>query len=112
MFKKTFSSLSVLSLFSLGIVTPINAADLPAVWLKVTADGIPGSAPSTNSIKAKGNNTIISKNKCKENKGKTIGAIAGGIFGASKGKSNKSKITGAATGAIVGAAAGSAIDGC
>ena len=112
MFKKTFSSLSVLSLFSLGIVTHINAADLPAVWLKVTADGVPGSAPSLNRIKAKGKNLIISKNKCKKNTGKTIGAIAGGIFGASKGKSNKSKIAGAASGAIIGAAAGSAIDGC
>ena len=100
MFKKTFSSLSVLSLFSLGIVTPINAADLPAVWLKVTADGVPGSAPSLNRIKAKGKNPIISKNKCKKNTGKTFGAIAGGIFGASKGKSNKSKIAGAASGAL------------
>ena len=54
MFKKTFSSLSVLSLFSLGIITHINAADLPALWLKVTADGVPGSAPSLNRIKAKG----------------------------------------------------------
>ena len=112
MFKKTFSSLSVLSLFSLGIVTHINAADLPAVWLKVTADGVPGSAPSLNRIKAKGKNPIISKNKCKKNTGKTIGAIAGGIFGASKGNSKKSKIAGAASGAIIGAAAGSAIDGC
>ena len=112
MLKKTFSSLSVLSLFSLGIVTPINAADLPAVWLKVTADGVPGSAPSLNRIKAKGKNPIISKNKCKKNTGKTIGAIAGGIFGASKGKSNKSKIAGAASGAIIGTAAGSVIDGC
>ena len=54
MFKKIFSSISVLSIFSLGIVTHINAADLPAVWLKVTADGVPGSAPSLNKIKAKG----------------------------------------------------------
>ena len=48
MLKKTFSSLSVLSLFSLGIVTHINASDLPAIWLKVTADGVPGSAPKQN----------------------------------------------------------------
>ena len=92
MFKKTFSSLSVFSLFSLGIVTPINAADLPAVWLKVTADGVPGSAPSLNRIKAKGKNPIISKNKCKRNRGKTIVAIAGRIFVASKEKVIKVKL--------------------
>ena len=112
MLKKSFSSLSVLGLFSLGILTPLNSSELPAVWLKVTAEGIPGSAPSLNRINAKGKNSMISKNKCKDNKGKTFGAIAGGLFGAAQGKSKKDKITGAAAGAIMGAAAGSAIDGC
>ena len=112
MFKKTFSTLSLLSLFSLGIVSNINAADLPAVWLKVTADGVPGSAPNLNRINVKGKNPVISKNKCKKNTGKALGAIAGGIFGASKGKSNKSKIIGGAAGAIIGAGVGGEIDGC
>ena len=96
---------------SFGNITIANAADQPAIWLKVTADGVPGSAPLLNKINAKGKNVKISKNKC-NNTGKTLGAIAGGLFGASKGKSNKSKIAGAAAGAVVGAAAGSAIDGC
>ena len=111
MFKKTISTLSFLSFLSFGSVTAANAADQPAIWLKVTADGVPGSAPLLKKINAKGKSVKISKNKC-NNKGKTIGAIAGGLFGASRGGSGKSKITGAAAGALVGAAAGSAIDGC
>lgn len=97
---------------TLGTLTPINAIEKPATWLTVTADGVPGSAPSLNKIKAKGKDTKISKNKCKKNTGKTFGAIAGGLFGASRGKSTGSKIAGAAAGAAVGAAAGTAIDGC
>ena len=45
MFKKTISTLSFLSFLSFGSVTAANAADQPAIWLKVTADGVPGSAP-------------------------------------------------------------------
>ena len=111
MFKKTISTLSFLSFLSFGSLTAANAADQPAIWLKATADGVPGSAPLLNKIKAKGKNVKISKNKCNDT-GKTFGAIAGGLFGASRGKSNKSKIAGAAAGAVIGAAAGSAIDGC
>ena len=116
MLKKTFSSLHFLSFITLGVLTPINAAEQPAIWLKVTASGVPGSAPSTNKRisttgKTKGNK-LISNKKCNKNTGKTIGALAGGLFGASGRKSNKSKIVGAASGAIIGAAAGSAIDGC
>ena len=101
---------------TLGILIPTNAAEQPATWLKVTASGVPGSAPSSNRrISTKGKtkgNKLISNKKCDQNKGKTFGALAGGLFGASRGKSTKSKITGAAAGAIIGAAAGSAIDGC
>ena len=110
--KKIISTLSVLSFLTLGSLTPINAIEKPATWLTVTANGVPGSAPSPNTIKAKGKDTKISKNKCKKNTGKTFGAIAGGLFGASRGKSAGSKIAGAAAGAGVGAAAGAAIDGC
>ena len=37
-----FSAISFLNLISLP---SIYAADKPAVWLKVTASGVPGSAP-------------------------------------------------------------------
>ena len=55
---------------------------------------------------------MISNKKCDQNKGKTFGALAGGLFGSSRFKSNKSKIAGAASGAIIGSGAGSSIDGC
>ena len=110
--KKFISTLSILSFLILGCLTPIKAIEKPATWLKVTADGVPGAAPSPNTIKAKGKDTKISKNKCQKNTGKTFGAIAGGLFGASRGNSTGSKIAGAAAGAAVGAAAGTAIDGC
>ena len=111
MFKKLITSLSVLTFLSFGNIGPLSAAEAPAIWLKVTADGVAGSSPNLNKINAKGKDVKISK-KCKNNKGKTFGAIAGGLFGASRGKSTGSKIAGAAAGAAVGAAAGSAIDGC
>ena len=120
MLKKTFSALFFLSFTSLGILTPINASDQPAIWLKVTASGVPGSAPSLNrrisntgntKTKTKGNK-LISNTKCPQNTGKTIGALAGGLFGSSRFKSNRGKIAGAASGAIIGAGAGSTIDGC
>ena len=110
--KKIITTLSVLSLMTIGSITPINAIEKPATWLKVTADGVPGAVPNLNKINAKGKDTKISKNKCKKNTGKTFGAIAGGLFGASRGNSTGSKIAGAAAGAAVGAAAGTAIDGC
>ena len=116
MLKKTFSSLYFLSFISLGILSPINAAEQPAIWLKVTASGVPGSAPSlkrrittTSNTKS---NKLISNKECNKNTGKTIGALAGGIFGSSRFKSKKAKITGAAAGAIIGAGGGSSIDGC
>lgn len=112
MFRKTISAISVLSFLSLGSVGVINAADQPAVWLQVTADGVPGTAPSPNTIKAKGQQNLISKNKCKNNKGKGLGAIAGGILGSSRGGNLKDKILGGAAGAGIGAAAGAAMDGC
>ena len=120
MLKKTFSSLYFLSFICLGVLTPINAADQPVIWLKVTASGVPGSAPSLNrrisntgntKTKTKGNK-LISNKECDQNTGKKLGAIAGGLFGSSRFKSNKGKIAGAATGAIIGAASGSTIDGC
>ena len=116
MLRKTFSSLYFLSFISLGVLTPTNAADQPAIWLKVTASGVPGSAPSfnrriSNTSKTKGNK-LISNKKCDQNTGKTLGALAGGLFGSSRFKSNKGKIAGAATGAIIGAGSGSTIDGC
>ena len=120
MLKKTFSSLFFLSFASLTIINPIKSAEQPAIWLKVTASGVPGSAPSLNrristtgntKIKTKGNK-LISNKKCGQNTGKTFGALAGGIFGSSRFKSNKGKIAGAASGAIIGAGAGSTIDGC
>ena len=41
-----FSAISFLNLLSLTSVHAAdNAADKPAVWLKVTAEGVPGSAP-------------------------------------------------------------------
>ena len=111
MIKKTIYSLSILCFFSFGTFTGVKAADEPAIWLAVTADGVSGSAPSPNSIKAKGKETKISKKKCKNN-GRAIGAIAGGLFGASRGKNTRSAAAGAVTGAVVGAAAGSALDDC
>ena len=49
MFKRTiiyiFSAISFLNLLNFP---PIHAADKPAVWLKVTASGVPGSAPRQN----------------------------------------------------------------
>ena len=112
MFKIAITSLSVLSFLSFGSIGSLKAADAPATWLKVTANGVAGSSPSLNKINAKGKDVKISKKKCKSNSGKTIGALAGGLFGASRGKNTKQKITGAAAGAIVGAAAGSALDDC
>ncbi len=135
MLKKTFSSLYFFSFISLGILTPINALEQPAIWLKVTASGVPGSAPSFNrrisntgntNPKTKGNklstkgntknkingNKLISNKECDQNTGKTLGALAGGLFGSSRFKSNRGKIAGAASGAIIGAGAGSTIDGC
>ena len=111
MIKKTISALSILCFFSFGTFTGVKAADEPAIWLTVTADGVPGSAPSPNTIKAKGKETKISKKKCKNN-GRAIGAIAGGLFGASRGKNPRSAAAGAVVGAGVGAAAGSALDDC
>tara|TARA_Y100001978_G_C23609799_1_gene392966 strand:+ start:487 stop:825 length:339 start_codon:yes stop_codon:yes gene_type:complete len=112
MFKRVITSLSVLSFISFGNFVAVNAADEPAIWLKVTADGVAGSSPNLNKINARGKDVKISKKKCKKNNAKTFGAIAGGIFGATRGRNTRSQIAGAATGAIVGAAAGSAIDGC
>ena len=116
MLKKTFSSLYFLSFISLGISSPINAAEQPAIWLKVTANGLPGSAPGLNRrINTTGNikgNNLISNKECDQNTGKTIVNIAGGLFKSSRFKSNKGKIAGAAAGAIIGANAGSTIDGC
>ena len=112
MFKRLITSLSVLSILSFGNVGTVKAADAPAIWLKVTADGVAGSAPSLNKINAKGKEVKISKKKCKGNSGKALGAIAGGLFGASRGKSTGSKIKGAAAGAVVGAGMGSALDEC
>ena len=41
-----FSAVSFLNLFNLTSVHAAEkAADKPAVWLKVTANGVPGSAP-------------------------------------------------------------------
>ena len=112
MFKIAITSLSVLSFLSFGNIGSLKAADAPATWLRVTANGVAGSSPSLNNINAKGKDVKISKKKCKSNSGKTIGALAGGLFGASKGKNTKQKIAGGAAGAIVGAAAGSALDDC
>ena len=120
MLKKTFSSLYFFSFISLGILTPINALEQPAIWLKVTASGVPGSAPNLNRrISTTGNtinktkgNKLISNKECDQNTGKTLGALAGGLFGSSRFKSNRGKIAGAASGAIIGAGAGSTIDGC
>ena len=112
MFKKIVSTISIFSFLSFGTFSAAQAADAPASWLPVTADGVRGSAPSPNTIKAKGKDTKISKNKCKKNTGKALGAIAGGFFGAQRGKTTKSKAVGAVVGATAGAAAGKAIDGC
>ncbi len=116
MLKKTFSSLYFFGFTSLGILSPINATEQPAIWLKVTANGLPGSAPSLNRIinttsNTKGNN-LISNKECDQNKGKTIVNLAGGLFKSSRFKSNKGKIAGAASDAIIGANAGRTIDGC
>ena len=112
MFKKVVTSLSVLSFLSFGNIGTVKAADAPAIWLKVTADGVAGSSPSLNKINAKGKDVKISRKECKSNTGKAIGAIAGGLFGASRGKNAKSAAAGAVVGAGVGAAAGSAFDDC
>ena len=111
MFKKIFSALSIFTLLSFGGIESIEAKESPAKWLAVTADGVPGSAPSPNTIKATGKGRKISKKKCKNN-GRAIGAIAGGLFGASRGKNGKSAAAGAVVGAGVGATAGSAFDDC
>ncbi len=111
MFKKIVSALSIFTLLSFGGLDSIEAKENPAKWLAVTADGVPGSAPSPNTIKATGKGRKISKKKCKNN-GRAIGAIAGGLFGASRGKNAKSAAAGAIVGAGVGAAAGSAFDDC
>ena len=108
-----FSAISFLNLISLP---SIYAADKPAVWLKVTASGVPGSAPSLKrKITTTGNkkgNKLISNKECNQNTGKTIGALAGGLFGSSRFKSKQGKVAGAAAGAIIGAGGGSSIDGC
>ena len=111
MSKKVLSILSIFTLLSFGGLDSIKAKDVPAKWLAVTADGVPGSAPSPNTIRAKGKGKKISKKKCKNN-GRAIGAIAGGLFGASRGKNPRSAAAGAVVGAGVGAAAGSAFDDC
>ena len=111
MFNKIISSLSIFTLISFGGMINIEAKEKPAQWLAVTADGVPGSAPSPNTIKATGKGKKISKKKCKNN-GRAIGAIAGGLFGASRGKNAKSTATGAIIGAGVGSAAGSTFDDC
>ena len=112
MIKKTIYALTIICFSCFGTITGVKAADEPAVWLTVTADGVPGSAPTPNTIKAKGKDTKISKNKCNKNVLKTLGAVGGGFFGASRGKSAKDKVVGAAAGAVVGAATGAALDGC
>ncbi len=105
-----------LSFISLGTLPPINAAEQPAIWLKVTANGVPGTVPSLKKrISTTGNtegNKLISNKECNQNTSKTIGALAGGFFGSSRFKSNRGKIAGAASGAIIGAGEGSSIDGC
>ena len=111
MFKKIVSALSIFTLLSFGGIDSIEAKENPAQWLAVTADGVPGSAPSPNTIKATGKGRKISKKKCKNN-GRAIGAIAGGLFGASRGKNAKSAAAGAVIGAGVGATGGSAFDDC
>ena len=111
MFKKIVSALSIFTLLSFGGLDSIEAKENPAKWLAVTADGVPGSAPSPNTIKATGKGRKISKKKCKNN-GRAIGAIAGGLFGASRGKNAKSAAAGAVIGAGVGATGGSAFDDC
>ena len=116
MLKKKLPSLYFLSFISLGILSPINASEQPAIWLKVTANGVPGSAPSlqrriSNTGNTKGNK-LISNKECNQNQGKTIGALAGGLFGSSRFKSNKGRFGGAAAGAIIGAGGGSSVDGC
>lgn len=111
MFKKIVSVLSMFTLLSFGGIDSIEAKENPAKWLAVTADGVPGSAPSPNTIKATGKGRKISKKKCKNN-GRAIGAIAGGLFGASRGKNAKSAAAGAIVGAGIGGAAGSTFDDC
>ena len=81
MLKKTISTLSVLSFLTLGCFNPIKAIEKPATWLTVTAEGVPGSAPNPNTIKAKGKDTKISKNKCNKNVLKNLGAVGGGFLG-------------------------------
>ena len=111
MSKKIISAISVFTLLSFGGMNSIEAKENPAKWLAVTADGVPGSAPSPNTIKVTGKGKKISRKKCKKN-GRAIGAIAGGLFGASRGKNAKSAAAGAIVGTGVGAAAGSALDDC
>ena len=112
MIKKTIYALTIICFSCFGTITGFKAADEPAIWLTVTADGVPGSAPSPNKINAKGKDTKISKKKCKNNTGKALGAIAGGFFGAQRGNTSKSKVAGAVIGAAAGAGVGRAIDGC
>ena len=40
--------LSAISLLNLVTLSEVYAQDKPAVWLEVTADGVPGSAPEQN----------------------------------------------------------------
>ena len=112
MIKKTIYALTIICFSCFGTITGFKAADEPAIWLTVTADGVPGSAPSPNKINAKGKDTKISRKKCKKNTGKTLGAIAGGFFGAQRGNTSKSKVAGAVIGATAGAGVGRAVDGC
>ena len=40
--------LSAISFFNLVILSDVYAKDKPAIWLEVTAEGVPGSAPKQN----------------------------------------------------------------
>ena len=53
MLKKIVSSISIFSLLSFGTFSATQAADKPASWLPVTADGVRGSAPNPNKIQVK-----------------------------------------------------------
>ncbi len=40
--------LSAISFLNLVILSDVYAKDQPAIWLEVTAEGVPGSAPKQN----------------------------------------------------------------
>ena len=49
MLKRTIVNiLSAISFLNLIILSDVYAEDQPAIWLEVTADGVPGSAPQQN----------------------------------------------------------------